>query len=272
MSGQKYICSFLNFANSVTFPPYSASNLHTHEMCEIFCVFRGDGYYITEGSMHKFEHGKIFLMRSGEMHKPYLTNREPYERIALHFDASIVDGIDPERKLLSPFFDRPLGKNNVYNRSIVASTGIYDSFIKMGNLSDSNASNDLHVAVLLFSVLSELKQLFDAKLYDEPNSNTATMQAVVEYINQNLSNTLSVDSICEKFFLSRGQFNRNFKKTTGSTVWDYITIKRLMLAKAYMEDGMSAGDAAIACGYGDYSSFFRAYLKKYGTTPTGQVR
>ncbi|MBQ7119077.1 MAG: helix-turn-helix transcriptional regulator [Oscillospiraceae bacterium] len=261
-----------SYGGSVSYPPFTPTDMHVHENCEIFCVFRGDGYYITEGARHKFEHGKIFLMRPGESHKPDLVGNEPYDRMSHHFPTSVVDGIDPERQLLAPFFDRPLGKNNVYDRSVVASTGIYELFTQLHAKLETPYLTQLNTTVTLLSILAKIKKLFDSKLYITPAKDTEHMRDIVEYVNEHLTTPLSIEHICEKFFISRVQLNRNFKNVTGSTVWDYVMTKRLVLAKSYISDGMRAGEAATACGFGDYSAFYRSYIKKYGTTPSGTER
>lgn len=256
----------------VSYPPFSPKTatpkLHTHEMCEIYCVFRGNGFYVTEGTQHKLEYGKILLMRPGEAHKVYLTGNEPYERLSHHFPMSVVDGVDPERRLLTPFFDRPLGLHNVYERSVVANTKIYDLFTTLHAEKEDEYATELNTTVVLLAILTELRKLFDSKLYLPPNDDSAKMHAVLEYINSNLTRELSVEQICTKFFLSRGQLNRGFKKATGTTLWDYVLTKRLLLAKMYIADGMHTGQASAACGFRDYSAFYRAYLKKYGYPPS----
>ncbi|MBQ9986083.1 MAG: helix-turn-helix transcriptional regulator [Oscillospiraceae bacterium] len=261
-----------SYGGSVSYPPFDPHSMHVHEECEIFCVFRGDGYYITEGARHKFEHGKIFLMRPGESHKADLVGNEPYDRISHHFPASTVDSIDPERHLLSPFFDRPLGRNNVYERSVVAPTGIYELFTRIHQKKETPYETELNTKIVLFSILSEIKKLFDAKLYLTSAKDAEQMRNIIEYVNNNLTNEISVEQLCDKFFLSRAQLYRNFKNATGSTVWDYIMTKRLLLAKSYINDGIRASEAASACGFGDYSAFYRAYIKKYGVTPSGSER
>ena len=261
-----------SYGGSVSYPPFEPHPMHVHEKCEIFCIFRGDGYYITEGARHKFEHGKIILMRPGESHKADLVGSEPYDRISHHFSASVVDGVDPERRLLSPFFDRPLGENNVYDRSVVAPTGIYELFTKLHLKKESRYETELNTNIILLSILSEIRKLFEAKLYLTPAKETEQMRNIIEYVNTNLTNEISVEQLCEKFFLSRAQLYRNFKNATGSTVWDYVMTKRLLLARSYINDGIRASEAAAACGFHDYSAFYRAYLKRYGTTPSGNIR
>ena len=256
------------FSHGVSYPPFMPHELHTHERCEIFCVFRGSGFYVTEGVRHPFERGRIFLMRPGEMHLAELIGDEPRESLAFHFNPSIVDGIDPERRLLAPFFARPLGMNNVYDHSALASTEIYSLFQQMQEAGDDNYENCAHCSALLLSVLSELKKLFDSEQYSQPDTKSNTIQSLVHYVNQHLATELSIEELCEKFHFSRAQLDRSFKHHTGSTVWGYITAKRLLLAKEYIAEGMRATEAASACGFNEYSTFFRAYKKHFGYAPT----
>jgi len=254
----------------ISFPPFSPrlGVLHTHEVCEIYCVFRGRGHYIVEGSRHKLEPGKLIVMRPGEIHTVRLSESEPYERTSHHFPLSTADAVDPERRLLAPFFDRPLGLHNVYPRSAVASTRIYDLLAAlhtdMGNLYLTSLNTNL----MLYSILLELKKLFDAKAYAAPVEDSWQMHPIVEYINRHLTEYLCVEELCQKFFLSRSQLYCGFRETTGTSVWDYVITKRLLLANLYLADGMHVHEAAYACGFRDYSSFYRAYVKKYGCAPS----
>ncbi len=259
------------FGHNLIEPPFEENSLHTHEMCELYCVFKGSGRYIIEGSEHKLEKGKIILMRPGEFHKAHIENDEIYESFVIHFLPRLVDSFDPERKLLRPFFERPLGKNNVYGRLNVANTVIYELFKRMDDCRGDNYDNGVKVKALLFSILIELTSLFDAKLYEDTTVRNKQTMKIVEYINLHLTEPLSIEKICTKFFISRTQLNRNFKEATGTSVWEYITAKRLMLARSRILGGIGSVEAATICGFGDYSAFYRAYMKKYGSKPSDRI-
>ena len=61
--------------------------------------------------------------------------------------------------------------------------------------------------------------------------------------------------------------NRAFKKDTGTTVMDYLIYKRVVMARQLMLNGFTASDAANETGFGDYSTFYRAYKKVMGCRP-----
>lgn len=261
-----------SYSHGVDYAPFEETSLHTHDICEIYCIFKGGGNYIVEGAKHKFEYGKLILMRPGEFHRPEHTTDDPYDRLSMHFKPDIVDFFDPDRRLLDPFYKRKLGKDNVYNHSVIASTRIYDIFRSMDMNKGKEYTDIIQFRVLLYSLLVEINNLFNMNLYDTNYNKSKHISEIIEYINKHLSSQLSVKIICDRFFISSSQLNRNFLSYTGSSVWEYITTKRLIHAKKYIQEGMGATEAAKVSGFGDYSSFYKAYKKKYGVTPSGVIK
>ena len=68
-------------------------------------------------------------------------------------------------------------------------------------------------------------------------------------------------------FISKSQLNRKFRNVTGSTVWEYITAKRLILAKELLVRGEKPTSVYTKCGFNDYTSFYRAYKTKFLHSP-----
>ena len=262
----------LGFHCATSYPPHVEHSIHAHDRCELFYLIKGDGYYITEGSSYAFEPGKILLMRPGETHRAVCFDTSEYHRMSIHFNPCIVDSIDPDRKILRTFFDRPLGMNNAYDRSLLLPTGIYDYLEQMQRSCSDNDAQCTQILCYLLPVLSELAHIFDNGFESQKEAAFPYSHDILEYINHNIATDLSIDLLCRKFYLTRTQLFRNFKKATGVNPWEYITLKRLTLARSYISDGMSASEASSASGFGDYSSFYRAYTKNFGTSPTGNNR
>ena len=161
--------------------------------------------------------------------------------------------------------------NNVYDHAVIAPTEIYALLQQMREFQGDNYNNCIHVTALLFPVLEVLRKLFDAKAYSVSDESTQLMHSLIGYVNDNLAMELTPELLCEKFHFSRAQLDRSFKNATGSTVWVYITAKRLLKARAYIQDGMRITEAASACGFKDYSTFYRAYRRHFGAQPSERV-
>lgn len=97
-----------------------------------------------------------------------------------------------------------------------------------------------------------------------------TVADVTNYINQHLTENITLDTLCEHFYISKVHLNRIFSKAIGATVFEYIAYKRIGLARHLLESGVPAKEAAVQVGYHDYSTFFRAYKKITGHAPTNE--
>jgi AraC-like DNA-binding protein len=94
---------------------------------------------------------------------------------------------------------------------------------------------------------------------------------VISYINEHLFENISIESLCKQFYISKSQLNILFKKATNTTVWKYITTKRLISARHLLYNGMSAYEACIQSGFKDYSTFYRRYKDFFGTSPQEDI-
>ena len=90
---------------------------------------------------------------------------------------------------------------------------------------------------------------------------------IIRHINQNLDKELSIEELCEQFYISRAQLCRRFKKITGTSVGKYITAKRLIAAQNLLRQGRKPTEVFSVCGYQDYSTFYRAYMQYFGYSP-----
>ena len=91
---------------------------------------------------------------------------------------------------------------------------------------------------------------------------------VAKYLNSNIEKAISLDRLATKFFISKYHLCRAFKQYSGTSVHSYINHKRIMYAKQLIEAGETASGAAERVGFGDYSAFYRAYVKIVGKSPT----
>ena len=80
-----------------------------------------------------------------------------------------------------------------------------------------------------------------------------------------------MDKICAEHYVSTSQLCRRFKKATGSTVGNYITTKRLLLAQKLLSVGEKPVAVYKRCGFNNYSTFYRAYVRYFGHSPKSET-
>ena len=260
----------LYFHHSIDpYPEESVFSMHIHEQMEIYCFIAGDARYLVEGTEYQLEPGSLLIMRPAESHKVKILSRASYERFSLHFSPGCLDSIDPARLLLEPFYRRPLGQGNLYIADDFPS-GAHRALLEaMCAPAASEAERRLSILAHLYPLLAAIRGAFYQKKQraESPPVSMGLLEDTIPFINRHLFEDLSLKMLSEKAFLSIPQFSRLFKNATGSSVWQYILIKRLLAAKDAIREGTPATDACRACGFHDYSAFYRAYKRYFGHSP-----
>lgn len=245
--------------------------VHVHERMEIFYLISGTVSYIVEGSAYKLNPKDVVITNRGEAHKVEVSAGQPYERISIQFDVKLLEQIDPDGLLLRPFQERPLGMLNHYPAAGNSQGGFLSAFESFDR-DYSNARKRLHLLTVILSVMSQICDEFDAVQDDVQYAHVeGVAQRMIGYINARIFENITLSSISRDFFLCESQISRIFKKATGSSIGEYIRMKRLVAAREKLLEGESAAMAAQSCGFRDYSSFYRAYKARFGYSPSETV-
>ena len=239
--------------------------LHTHPSVELFYLIKGAGTFHIEGSAYPLEIGDLLIMQPAESHYIELDPTQPYERIVLHFDFDVLKAIDPAGYLCSPFLSHAPGKQNLYKSYRFRFGSCAHYFDTM-----MTAGSDPRVSIFagLVPLLHELCGIHTSCSEDVNSVPDSIAYQIMRYLNENIDKPISLSDICRTFYISRSQLCRVFHKSTGVTVKSYLTAKRLVKAKQLIDAGAHATHVYPQCGFSDYSSFYRAYVKHYGCAPT----
>ena len=90
---------------------------------------------------------------------------------------------------------------------------------------------------------------------------------MLDYINENINQKISVSEIAEKYYLSISSVARYFEKYTGLKPLEYIKRKKLTKSAELLRSGYSVSGAGEAVGYTDNSYFIELFKKEFGITP-----
>ena len=91
---------------------------------------------------------------------------------------------------------------------------------------------------------------------------------IARYIEEHLSEDLSVNVLCRKFNISRNTLYRIADTYLGLTVANYIKKKRIEKAEELLKSGMSVTKVADLLGFCDYGYFGKVFKSVTGKTPT----
>lgn len=248
------------------------TDFHYHEFCKLLFLISGTGSYWAEGRHYHLEPGDVVLLGSRCVHKPEFAPDAPYERVIIYISPEFLQRSSTEDCDLSECFSGQFG--HVYRPQAAAG----QQFSKLISALEQELSGQAYGRILLSRGLllrilvgigRDLRQgsgiPADPTHWADPR--IAQIQA---FIDEHLEEELTIDQIAEAMFLSKFHMMRLFRAHTGQSIHQYLQQKRLMQAREWIRQGISATDAAFRCGFGSYSAFTRACAKHFGTTPTGR--
>ena len=240
---------------------------HYHDFHKIIVFISGKVTYHIEGKAYHLKPRDILLVSQGAIHKPEIDPSVPYERYIFW----IRDDLSCQE--LNTCFQKANDRSfNLVRADSALQERLKDLLPEIEQTLQNEHFGDPVLRNALFTqFMIYINRIFlrtssspDKKTY----SSDTQVEQLLKYINRNLSENLSIDQLAERFFLSKYHMMRKFKNETGYTIHNYITSKRLLMARSLISQGMPVMKAAQASGFHDYTTFVRAYKKQFGKAPS----
>ena len=124
------------------------------------------------------------------------------------------------------------------------------------------------IALCVNDLILHLNRLIYERSHSEPKQETESLyQSLCGFIEDHIDEDLSLDRLSGEFYVSKYHISHVFKENLGLSIHQYISKKRLSLIRQAIWGGMDITKAYQTWGFGDYSSFYRAFKKEYGISP-----
>ena len=239
---------------------------HYHDFHKIIVFISGKVTYHIEGKAYHLKPRDILLVSQGAIHKPEIDPSVPYERYIFW----IRDDLSCQE--LNTCFQKANDRSfNLVRADSALQERLKDLLPEIEQTLQNKHFGDTVLRNALFTqFMIYINRIFlrtssspDKKTY----SSDTQVEQLLKYINRNLSENLSIDQLANRFFFSKYHMMRKFKNETGYTIHNYITSKRLLMARSLISQGMPVMKAAQASGFHDYTTFVRAYKKQFGKAP-----
>lgn len=245
--------------------------LHQHPFYEVFFFLDGDVRYTIEGKTYTLRPGDILLTNSLDVHRPVIQKGKPYDRVVLWLSKDFFQTLPVEEPLLITCFSDAATKDYRLVRpgesQFIRLRGICDRISKVQKSSKlgHEALEYAYILEFLIRVCQCYYEAGDTVLQDITENET--VNAVIAYINENITGKLTLDMLSEQFFISKFYLSRLFREYAGLSIYGYIMKRRLSIARDLLTQGYSATDAYLQCGFGDYSNFQKAFKREFNKNP-----
>lgn len=244
-----------------------AVDLHHHDFYEIYLFLSGQVEYRVEGAVYQLNPGDLLLISPLELHQVVVRSRDTlYERMVLWVGRQYLDHLQQGGEELSRCFDRGIpGHTNLLRpRDGGEIQELMEQILR--EREDGLYGSEWYCQGCLLQLLVLLNRLSMGDT-GEAGEHSPLVSRVVEYIHDHCQEELRLDTLAKRFHVSKYYLSHQFSQAMGTSVYRYIMLKRLQLAREQILGGTPPGKAALACGFQDYPNFYRSFVKRYGVSP-----
>lgn len=270
------VSNVYNFSHHKSNAATAGMLIHQHECYELYYFVSGNMHFIYDGTEYALTPHTMILIAPEALHGIQILTDETYERYTFHFVPEmfakerqatmqrLLPTLRTVRKRNSPlpFFLEHSDQFNI--RSVL------DTILAI-----PERHSDPEMQYFLASSLFEnLFVYIYATLPASPvlpkpaETDPAELAPILDYFRRHPSDRISLDRLSEKFYISRSQLNNLFQRYFKTSVMEYVKVHRLEYAQKLLLNGIPAAEVASAVGYEEYSTFYRAYQKHFGHSPT----
>ena len=244
---------------------------HYHEFHKITIFISGNVQYFIEGKTYSLEPYDIVLVNRNDIHRVQVDPSVPYERIIVYISPGFMEAYRTDHYDLSYCFEKAKKEHsNVLRIHALEKSSLFKVTNRLErSFSDTEYAGDLYRQILFLEFMIHLNraalknraEFLDTNLYNPKIVN------LIQYINQHLTDSLTMDDLSARVYLSKYYMMRLFKAETGYTIGNYITYRRLLLARSLILKGVPITQACLSSGFQDYSTFSRAYKAEFQEPP-----
>lgn len=216
------------------------------------------------GETHVLQPNDLLLTEAHEVYASRTFGKPPWRNFSLAISkeklSSLLDSAADGKRIQLPHFTRGAVKNDELRRL----------FLKLHNSLNENAAT-LEQETLLLDWIVSVAQTYAA----EPNgfgsrriySETAAIRRVREYLRENVSENVKLQTLAEIARLSPFHLNRSFRAQIGLPPHEFQNQLRIEKALKFIAQKKSFAEIAFELGFADQSHFNRFFKRYLGVTP-----
>ena len=260
--------------------PSGSVEVHHHDFYEMYFFLSGKVEYRVEGKIYRLDPGDLLLINPMELHQPIPETDIPYERFVLWINKGYLENFSNGEISLTRCFDTSLPTHT----NLLRPTAGQKADLK-GRLEElvresygSEYGGNLCATGIFIQFMVELNRMALRSVGEgeQQEETSPLVSQVLSYIGEHYNEELSLEGLAQRFYVSKYHLSHEFSRIVGTSVYRYIMMKRLLIAKQMLMGGVSPGVVYSNCGFGDYANFYRAFKAQYGISPrdyaSGELR
>lgn len=251
---------------------FSMPTKHFHNEYEIYYLVEGERYYFIENQTYLVGRGNLVLVNKKQIHKTSMGAISNHDRILLEIQGEVFEPIAEQLGFnLEKFFSKSYG---VYELGTGDKEYVDNLFRDMEHeLSQKATGYEAVIKMRIIELIIYADRTKKSFCVQKPVETVQTakhqkVHEVAEYIIQNYQDSLSLDIIAQKFYVSKCYLSRIFKEVTGFTVNEFINMQKIRAAQELlMKRDYNITEISKLLGYESITYFEKVFRKYVETSP-----
>lgn len=249
-------------------------NMHWHPELEFIYVEKGPINVQVGTKQFRLEEGTGCFIPSEQLHGAYPCGDKPFKLHAVVFSIDLVRSFGYDL-IESHYLEAIKSFSLVHSLKITPKTDqrmLRTIVMMIECYSSKETSYELKVKGYLFLLFADIfkKQswVHNEEVTQKELTKTELLKKVLQYIDQNYKQKLTVLELASHIQMSEGHFSRFFKALVRMTPMEYINTIRINKACTLLQkSNRKMLDIALDVGFQNQSYFIRLFKKQKGCTP-----
>ena len=244
---------------------------HIHDYYE-FCFFlEGDIEMQVGAKQYSILSGDIMLIPPHLSHRSIIkSSNKPYRRFVFWISQEYCNHLlqsSPDYAYIMQYVETE--RCYIFHTDQMAFHSVQSKLIRiLEEMHAKKFGRDAQISICINDLILCLNRLaYEQNTPKQKKSEYLLYQRLAEYIENHIEEDLSLETLSKKFYVSKYHIAHVFKENIGLSIHQFITKKRLLLCKEAISNKMNITEAYHMFGFGDYSSFYRAFKKEFGISP-----
>jgi len=246
-------------------------DVHSHDYYEFYFFLEGNVEMQIGEKLYPVRYGDIMLIPPHLPHRPIIKSQETsYRRFVFWISQEYCNHLlqsSPDYAYIMQHVE--IEKHYIFHTDQIAFNAVQSKLLRLLEEMRSNKfGRDAQIAICINDLVLNLNRLaYEQNTPKRKNPEYMLYQQLEAYIEEHIEEDLSLETLAKKFFVSKYHIAHVFKDNIGLSIHQYISKKRLNHCRDAISGKMSITEAYHMYGFGDYSSFYRAFKKEYGISP-----
>ena len=246
-------------------------DLHTHDYYEFYFFLEGNVKTQIGDAIYPVRFGDIMLIPPHLPHRTIIdTQVAPYRRFVFWISQEYCNHLlqsSPDYAYIMQYV--VTAKKYVFHTDLISFNSVQSKILRLlEEMRSQKFGKEAQISICVNDLILHLNRLaHEQNTPGKKNYDRVLYRQLMEYIEEHVEEDLSLEKIASEFFVSKYHIAHVFKDNTGLSIHQFITKKRLDLCRDAIQSKMSITEAYQMFGFGDYSSFYRAFKKEYGISP-----